>query len=105
MPSMVVIATTAVPDHLRGALSRWTSEVVPGIFIGSVSARVRDQLWQAVTEIVGNGAALLIHPTDTEQGYAIRTAGSRRRIPADFDGLTLIRMTAAPRVKEMQSPS
>ncbi|WP_442759147.1 type I-E CRISPR-associated endoribonuclease Cas2 [Streptomyces pseudogriseolus] len=33
MPSMVVIATTAVPDHLRGAFSRWTSEVVPGIFV------------------------------------------------------------------------
>nr|WP_229864688.1 type I-E CRISPR-associated endoribonuclease Cas2e [Streptomyces djakartensis] len=90
---------------MRGALSRWTSEVVPGIFVGSVSARVRDQLWQAVTEVVGNGAAILIHPTDTEQGYAIRTAGTRRRIPVDFDGLTLIRMTAAPRVKEMQSPS
>ncbi|MEU9059179.1 type I-E CRISPR-associated endoribonuclease Cas2e [Streptomyces sp. NPDC048430] len=105
MPSMLVIATTAVPDHLRGALSRWTSEVVPGIFVGSVSARVRDQLWQAVTESVVNGAAVLVHPAPTEQGYAIRTAGTRRRVPADFDGLTLIRMTAAPKVKEMQSPS
>jgi CRISPR-associated protein Cas2 len=105
MSSMVVIATTAVPDHLRGALSRWTSEVVPGIFVGSVSARVRDELWQTVTEVVGNGAALLIHPAPTEQGYAIRTAGTRRRIPVDFDGLTLIRMTAAPKVKEMQTPS
>lgn len=105
MPSMLVIATTAVPDHLRGALSRWTSEVVPGIFVGSVSARVRDQLWRSVTETVGNGAAVLVHPAPTEQGYAIRTAGTRRRVPADFDGLTLIRMTAAPKVKEMQSPS
>ncbi|MEU4173570.1 type I-E CRISPR-associated endoribonuclease Cas2e [Streptomyces sp. NPDC026589] len=105
MPSMLVIATTAVPDHLRGALSRWTSEVVPGIFVGSVSARVRDQLWQAVTDTVGDGAAVLVHPAPTEQGYAIRTAGTRRRVPADFDGLTLIRMTAAPKVKEMQSPS
>ncbi|MGW0143823.1 type I-E CRISPR-associated endoribonuclease Cas2e [Streptomyces calvus] len=105
MPSMVVIATTAVPDHLRGALSRWTSEVVPGIFVGSVSARVRDELWNAVTEVVGNGAAVLVHPAATEQGYAIRTAGTRRRIPVDFDGLTLIRMTTAPKVKKMQSPS
>ncbi|MFD3907995.1 type I-E CRISPR-associated endoribonuclease Cas2 [Streptomyces sp. CB04723] len=105
MPSMLVIATTAVPDHLRGALSRWTSEVVPGIFVGSVSARVRDQLWQAVTDTVGDGAAVLVHPAPTEQGYAVRTAGTRRRVPADFDGLTLIRMTAAPKVKEMQSPS
>ncbi|PRH79033.1 type I-E CRISPR-associated endoribonuclease Cas2 [Streptomyces solincola] len=101
MPSMVVIATTAVPDHLRGALSRWTSEVTPGIFVGSVSARVRDELWRAVTETVGNGAALLIHPAPTEQGYAIRTAGTRRRLPVDFDGLTLIRMAGAPKAKEV----
>ncbi|MYV88994.1 type I-E CRISPR-associated endoribonuclease Cas2e [Streptomyces sp. SID1034] len=96
MPTMVVLATTAVPDHLRGALSRWTTEVVPGIFVGSVSARVRDELWEATSAVVGNGAAVLVHPAPTEQGYAIRTAGARRRVPADFDGLTLIRMTAAP---------
>ncbi|CAM5243609.1 type I-E CRISPR-associated endoribonuclease Cas2e [Streptomyces hirsutus] len=78
---------------------------MPGIFVGSVSARVRDELWNAVTEVVGNGAAVLVHPAATEQGYAIRTAGTRRRVPVDFDGLTLIRMTAAPKVKEMQSPS
>ncbi|MEU4486811.1 type I-E CRISPR-associated endoribonuclease Cas2e [Streptomyces purpurascens] len=105
MPSMVVIATTAVPDHLRGALSRWTSEVVPGIFVGSVAARVRDQLWHAVTEVVGNGAAILVHPAATEQGYAIRTAGTRRRTPVDFDGPTLIRMTAASKVKKTQTLS
>ncbi|MFD8391026.1 type I-E CRISPR-associated endoribonuclease Cas2e [Streptomyces sp. NPDC059680] len=103
MPSMVVIATTAVPDHLRGALSRWTSEVVPGIFVGSVSARVRDELWNAVTETVTDGAALLIHPAPTEQGYALRTAGTRRRIPVDFEGLTLIRMTGPPKEKGLQS--
>ncbi|MHB9858130.1 type I-E CRISPR-associated endoribonuclease Cas2e [Streptomyces sp. YIM S03343] len=103
MPSMLVIATTAVPDHLRGALSRWTSEVVPGIFVGTVSARVRDQLWQAVTETVGDGAAVLVHPADTEQGYAIHTAGTRRRTPIDFDGLTLIRMTGTPTAKKEQT--
>jgi CRISPR-associated protein Cas2 len=105
MPSMLVIATTAVPDHLRGALSRWTSEVVSGIFVGSVSARVRDHLWHAVTETVGTGAAVLIHPAPTEQGYAIRTTGTRRRVPEDFDGLTLIRMTAMNSITNEQSPS
>ncbi|REE61417.1 CRISPR-associated Cas2 family protein [Streptomyces sp. 3212.3] len=103
MPSMVVIATTAVPEHLRGALSRWTSEVVPGIFVGSVSARVRDELWTAVTDTVTDGAALLIHPAPNEQGYALRTAGTRRRIPIDFEGLTLIRMTGIPKGKKLQS--
>ncbi|MER5994940.1 type I-E CRISPR-associated endoribonuclease Cas2 [Streptomyces viridosporus] len=47
----------------------------------------------------------LLRCAATEQGYAIRAAGTRRRVPVDFDGLTLIRMTAAPRVKETQNPS
>jgi len=105
---MLVLATTAVPDHLRGALSRWTIEVVPGIFVGTVSARVRDELWQSVSQVVGDGAAVLVHPAATEQGYAIRTAGTRRRVPIDFDGLTLMRMTAPPqtneRAKKLQTP-
>ncbi|MFE0463864.1 type I-E CRISPR-associated endoribonuclease Cas2e [Kitasatospora sp. NPDC058965] len=100
MPSMTVLATTAVPPSLRGALSRWTVEVVPGIFVGTLSARVRDELWSAVTAVVGEGAAVLIHPAPTEQGFALRTAGSRRRVPVDFDGLTLIRM-AAPQAPNM----
>ncbi|MCD0485207.1 type I-E CRISPR-associated endoribonuclease Cas2e [Streptacidiphilus sp. ASG 303] len=103
MPSMVVIATTAVPDTLRGALSRWTIEVVPGIFVGTVSARVRDQLWDAASQVVGDGAAVLIHPAANEQGFALRTAGARRRQPVDFDGLTLIRMAASLHAKNLQS--
>lgn len=107
MSSMVVLATTAVPDHLRGALSRWTIEVVPGIFVGTVSARVRDELWNTTSATVGNGAAVLIHPDDNEQGFALRTAGTRRREPIDFDGLTLIRMhamTTTNQAKETQRP-
>lgn len=91
---MVVIATTAVPDHLRGALSRWTTEVVPGIFVGTVSARVRDQLWDSVTDVVGEGAAVLIHPAPTEQGYALRTAGT----PPGAHGLRRAHPYTAPRL-------
>lgn len=91
---MTVLSTTAVPDHLRGALSRWLIEVMPGVYVGTVSARVRDELWSAVADTIGDGAAVLIHPDNTEQGFSLRTAGERRRQPADFDGLTLVRMTA-----------
>ncbi|MEZ0109318.1 CRISPR-associated protein Cas2 [Catenulispora sp. EB89] len=94
MASMVVIATTAVPDSLRGALSRWTIEVLPGIFVGTMSARVRDELWQATSAVVGGGAAMLIHPAANEQGFELSTAGLRRRVPIDLDGLTLMRMVA-----------
>ncbi|MGK4909184.1 type I-E CRISPR-associated endoribonuclease Cas2e [Streptomyces sp. NRRL F-5639] len=103
MPSMTVLATTAVPDSLRGALSRWTIEIIPGIFVGTVSARVRDEIWAAASAVVGDGAAVLIHPASNEQGFALRTAGQRRRIPHDFDGLTLIRMQAAQQTLEVKN--
>ncbi|MFD1325417.1 type I-E CRISPR-associated endoribonuclease Cas2e [Micromonospora sonneratiae] len=92
MASMVVLATTAVPDHLRGALSRWMIEVGPGLFVGTVSAKVRDELWAVTSAVVGDGAAVLVHPDNTEQGFSLRTAGERRRRPVDFDGLTLVAM-------------
>lgn len=90
MTSMVVMVTTAIPDHLRGALSRWMLEPNPGVFVGTLSARVRDQLWDLVEASVGEGAATCIHPTDNEQGFALRTAGRRRRELVDWDGATLV---------------
>ncbi len=94
MASMVTLATTAVPDRVRGALSRWLVEVAPGLYVGTVSARVRDLLWDAVKEVVGDGAAVLAYPDRNEQGFSLRTAGVRRRVPTDFDGLTLVTMQA-----------
>ena len=90
MSSMIVISATAVPDHLRGALTRWLLEVTPQLYVGTVSARVRDDLWASVTACTGDGTAVLAYPADNEQGFALRTAGTHRREPLDFDGLTLI---------------
>ncbi|MGA5033374.1 type I-E CRISPR-associated endoribonuclease Cas2e [Streptomyces cellulosae] len=90
MASMTVLAITAVPDHLRGALTRWLLEVTPELYVGTVSARVRDELWASATACVGNGTAVLAYPSDNEQGFELRTAGQQRRSPLDIDGLTLI---------------
>ncbi|MCP9946022.1 type I-E CRISPR-associated endoribonuclease Cas2e [Streptomyces somaliensis] len=90
MAAMTLISLTAVPDHLRGALTRWLLEVTPELYIGTVSARVREELWSTVTATVGDGTAVLAYPSNNEQGFTLRTAGSQRRSPIDFDGLTLI---------------
>ncbi|PJF01953.1 type I-E CRISPR-associated endoribonuclease Cas2 [Streptomyces carminius] len=90
MSSMIVISATAIPDHLRGALTRWLLEVTPELYVGTVSARVRDELWTSVATCAGDGMAVLAHPADNEQGFVLRTVGTRRREPTDFDGLTLI---------------
>ncbi|MFD4926884.1 type I-E CRISPR-associated endoribonuclease Cas2e [Streptomyces goshikiensis] len=102
MPSMIVISATAVPDHLRGALTRWLLEVTPELYIGTVSARVRDELWTSVTACTADGAAVLAYPTANEQGFTLRTVGSQRRVPLDFDGLTL--MSFRRHSQEMAKP-
>ncbi|WP_369359768.1 type I-E CRISPR-associated endoribonuclease Cas2e [Streptomyces sp. cg2] len=90
MASMIVLSTTAVPDHLRGALTRWLLEVTPELYVGTVSARVRDELWTSVAACTGDGMSVLAYPSNNEQGFELRTAGTRRWHPTDFDGLTLI---------------
>ncbi|MFF0446700.1 type I-E CRISPR-associated endoribonuclease Cas2e [Streptomyces sp. NPDC004609] len=90
MPSLTVLSATAVPDHVRGALTRWMIEPAPGLYVGTLSTRVRDELWSIIRASIGPGAATLIHPAANEQGFTLHTAGDRRRIPVDFDGLTLI---------------
>lgn len=99
---MTVLQTTAVPDHVRGALTRWMIEATPGLYAGTLSAKVRDELWKLVSASVGDGAAVLIHPVENEQGFALRTAGSRRRQPVDFDGLTLIAFRPAEESNEAE---
>ena len=90
MASMIILSASAVPDHLRGALTRWLLEVTPELYIGTVSARVRDELWESVTACANNGTAVLAYPSNNEQGFELRTAGTQRRTPVDFDGLTLM---------------
>jgi CRISPR-associated protein Cas2 len=94
MANMVVIKTTEVPDHIRGALTRWLTEPAPGLYVGTISTRVRDELWKIVAASVGTGHAVCIHPDDNEQRYTLHTAGERRRLVFDSDGLQLVRFTA-----------
>jgi CRISPR-associated protein Cas2 len=87
---MVVIILERVSPSLRGELTRWLLEPRTGVFVGRVSALVRDKLWEHICRRAGVGGALLIHPTDTEQGYALRSHGATSRTIGDFEGLTLI---------------
>lgn len=89
---MVVIVLERVPPSLRGELTRWMLELRPGVFVGKVSAMVRDRLWEMVCRGMKGGAGLLVHTADNEQGFAIRFWGETSRSVVDFDGLWLIRV-------------
>jgi CRISPR-associated protein Cas2 len=86
---MVVFILERVPVSVRGELSRWLIHPKTGVFVGHVSARVRDLLWERLQKSMKKGAALLIYTSDSEQGYSIRTFGNTKKIIQDYDGLTL----------------
>ena len=74
---MVVLVLSAAPASLRGSMTRWLLEVSPGVFVGHVSARVREQLWELVRAYIGDGRALLIWSVRSEQRFEIAVFGAR----------------------------
>jgi CRISPR-associated protein Cas2 len=90
---MVVLVVEKASESVRGELSRWLIEPKAGLFVGNVSAMVRDKLWEAVTAKVGKGkmsGALMLHTAQTEQGFAVRSFGETGRELRDYEGLTLV---------------
>ncbi|AJE34207.1 MAG: type I-E CRISPR-associated endoribonuclease Cas2 [Corynebacterium humireducens] len=86
---MIVLVVTACPAGLRGDLTKWLSEISPGVFVGRPSARIRDLLWERTVELSKDGRALLVYSTNNEQGMEFRTHRHDWE-PTDFDGLTLM---------------
>jgi CRISPR-associated protein Cas2 len=89
---MTVLIVERITPSLRGELTRWMIQPHSSTYVGRLSARVRDLLWQRVERSVRDGAAILIYSTDTEQGFGIRTIGDTRRLVVDFEGLILAKM-------------
>ena len=96
---MVVFLMEKVPPGLRGEITRWMLELRPGVFVGNVSAMVREKLWEMICQRLKGGAALLLHSAANEQGYKIRTFGDITRRVKDFDGLQLV---VIPETKQKQ---
>ncbi|WP_084609297.1 type I-E CRISPR-associated endoribonuclease Cas2e [Thermocrispum agreste] len=92
---MTVIVVTACPVGLRGHLTRWLMEISPGVFIGKITARVRDRVWARVVDMAKTGRAIMVFTADNEQGYDFVVHG-HDWIPIDHDGLKLILRPHAP---------
>lgn len=92
---MTVIVLESVPIGLRGVLTRWLLEVSSGVFVGNISALVRDLLWEKVTENSKGGRCVLLHRTNNEQGFAIRMHDHEERQIVDMEGLQLIALKNA----------
>ncbi|WP_343036827.1 type I-E CRISPR-associated endoribonuclease Cas2e [Lacticaseibacillus absianus] len=83
---MIVLTLSKVPPSLRGDLTKWYSEIQTGVFVGNVSARVRDRLWQRVLANIGHGEATMVFNAQNELGYQFLTTRADHAV-VDYDGL------------------
>lgn len=107
MSPLCVITSSSVPPGVRGALNQWLIEVLPGVYVGRPTARIREYLWDAlVAALAGEEKpyAALITQADTEQGYVARTVGEFRYELVDFDGLQLVTVEHFPRTVAGSEP-
>ena len=89
---MILMILENVPSSARGELTRWLIEVKSGVFVGHVSARVRDKLWEKCSQAKRTGGVTQIWSTNTEQHFAMRMSGNTQREIIELEGLQLIRI-------------
>jgi CRISPR-associated protein Cas2 len=89
---MTVLILERVPPALRGELTRWFLEPQAGVFVGRVSALVRDKLWQKACGKAAGGGCLMLYSSNNEQGFRVQTWGRTTRAIDDFEGLLLVRI-------------
>lgn len=89
---MLVMILEKVTAGVRGELTRWLVEVKTGIFVGHVSARVRDKLWEKFEKTKRVGGVTQIWSTNTEQKFQMRMSGDTSRQIVESEGLQLIRV-------------
>jgi CRISPR-associated protein Cas2 len=87
---MLVIVTENIPHRLRGRLAVWLVEARAGVYIGDLGRRVREMIWEQVTEGIEEGNAVMAWSTNTESGFDFLTVGKNRRMPVEMDGIKVV---------------
>lgn len=95
---MIVITLTNCPQRLRGDLTKWLQEIDTGVYVGRVSARVRNEIWKRVKENAKSGTATMVFSSNNEQRMDFRIHNTNWE-PIDFDGLKLILRPSPARLK------
>lgn len=90
---MILLDLDGAPAKLAGIVKRYLIEIRPGVFVGRISARTSEQLWEQVVGLSPK-AAIMAYPARNELGVAFKTYGRSRFTILDCDGLPLIMRTA-----------
>jgi len=87
---MIVIMLSDCPPKVRGDLSKWLCEINTGVFVGNVSSRVREEVWQRICENIKSGQATMVFNAPGEQKMDFRVHNTTWE-PVDLDGIKLMR--------------
>lgn len=88
---MIVVVLENAPPRLRGRMAIWLLEVRAGVYVGDYNRKIREYLWMQVKEGIGEGNAVMAwRDAGSESGFRFETVGANRRIPVDYDGLSLV---------------
>jgi len=87
---MLVIVVENAPPRLRGRLALWLLEIRAGVYVGKVSRRLREMIWEQIGAGINEGNAVIVWATNTESGFDFLTLGANRRIPVEMDGIKLV---------------
>jgi len=98
----MVLTLSDCPVSLRGDLTKWLTEINTGVFVGRVTARVRDKLWERVCTSAKQGRATLVFTARNEQHMDFRVHNSEWE-PIDFDGIKLMLRPSQARIKKLSS--
>ena len=97
---MVVITLEKCPLSLCGDLTKWLQEISSGVYVGQVSARVRDELWRRVCDESKSGRATMVFSAHNDQHLNYRAHNTTWE-PIDFDGIKLMMRPSPARVKAL----
>lgn len=84
---MIVLVVSKAKPSLRGRLTRWLLQLKPGVFVGTLSGRVRESVWKITCDSLRSGWAVMLHAAKTEQGFDIQTHGDAPVVFEDMEGL------------------
>lgn len=87
---MTVIVLTSCPAGVKGDLSRWLLEIAPGVFVGRISARLRERLWARIINMLRDGRAIMVYPARNEQHYSFKTFQPDWQV-VDCEGVELVK--------------
>jgi len=86
---MIIISMTDCPPRIRGDLSKWMLEIDTGVYVGQMSARVREEIWKRVCENLHSGRAVMVYSAQNEQHLEFHVHNTSW-VPLDLDGLKVM---------------